>query len=76
MVNGYSPVVPRSYVQEIFWPLYGLDLGLVDHRALDTLKRLKVKLVAFFDDDLVYPAQGEPLSPGPGPQTPGGLGLF
>jgi hypothetical protein len=30
MINGYSPVVPRAYVEKVFKPLYSLDLGLVD----------------------------------------------
>lgn len=63
MVNGYSPVVARAYVEQVFSPLYPLDLGLVDAPALQTLERLQVPLVAFHDDDLVYPRKISPFPP-------------
>ncbi len=63
MVNGYSPVVPRSYVKRVFQPLYALDLGLVDKKALDTLRRLKVRLITFHDDELVYARKVSPFPP-------------
>jgi hypothetical protein len=62
-VNGYSPVVPQAYVDQVFWPLFPLDLGLVDAPALDTLRRLKVRLVNFYDDEMVYPSKISPFPP-------------
>lgn len=63
MVNGYSPVVSRAYVEQVYTPLYALDFGLLDGPALATLERLKVPLVAFHDDDQVYPRKISPFPP-------------
>lgn len=63
MVNGYSPVVPLAYLEQIYQPLYPLDLGLVDAPALAVLRRLSAPLITFHDDDLVYPAKVSPFPP-------------
>lgn len=63
MVNGYSPVVPQAYVDEVFWPLYPLDLGQVTDEALACLRKLKVGLVTFHDDQQVYPRKVSPFPP-------------
>lgn len=63
MVNGYSPVVPLTYLEQVYQPLYPLDLGLIDAPALAMLRRLNVPLVTFHDDDLVYPAKVSPFPP-------------
>ena len=34
MVNGYSPVVARRYVEKVFWPLIGLNVGEIPRRRL------------------------------------------
>jgi hypothetical protein len=54
MVNGYSPVVAKEYVEKVFWPLFGADLGEITQQRANLLKRLKVGLVTFHDDALVY----------------------
>lgn len=63
MVGGYSPVVPQSYVKQIFQPLHALNFGLVNKPALETLDRLKVQLVTFHDDELVYAYKISPFPP-------------
>ncbi|MEW5914632.1 MAG: hypothetical protein AB1814_18910 [Thermodesulfobacteriota bacterium] len=63
LVNGYAPLVPRAYVQQVFWPLYPLDLGEVNQTALQTMQRLKVGLVAFYSDAEVYPSKVSPFPP-------------
>ena len=63
MVNGYSPQVPQAYVDQIFWPLYPLDFGLVTPQAWDTLTRLKVGMVAFYEDEEVYTRKVCPFPP-------------
>ncbi|MCA1905762.1 MAG: hypothetical protein LDL11_04120 [Desulfarculus sp.] len=63
MVNGYSPVVPRAYLEQVYQPLYPLDLGLVDAPALAMLRRLNVPLITFHDDEMVYPAKVSPFPP-------------
>ncbi|RJX35230.1 MAG: hypothetical protein C4525_04790 [Desulfarculus sp.] len=54
-VNGYSPLAHRRYEQEIYRPLQGLNLGQVTPQALQTLRRLRVGLVTFHDDDQAFP---------------------
>jgi hypothetical protein len=59
MVNGYSPLVPRRYVAEVFEPLQGLnvgDLGPVEHAAL---RRLGVSHVVL--DRSAFPPQVSPF---------------
>ncbi|MCB2190865.1 MAG: hypothetical protein KQI62_04825 [Deltaproteobacteria bacterium] len=63
MVNGYSPQVPQAYVDQVFWPLYPLDFGLVTPQAWDTLTRLKVGMVAFYEDEEVYTRKVCPFPP-------------
>jgi hypothetical protein len=63
LVNGYSPQVPRAYVAEVFWPLYPLDFGVVTPKALRTLQRLEVGLVAFYTDQEVYTRKVCPFPP-------------
>ncbi len=63
MINGYSPVVPRAYIEQVYDPLYPLDFGLVDAPALAMLQRLRVPLVTFHDDDQVYPRKISPFPP-------------
>ena len=63
MVNGYSPQVSRAYVDQIFWPLYPLDFGWVTPKAREVLQRLKVGLVAFYEDEEVYTRKVSPFPP-------------
>ncbi|MEW5914631.1 MAG: hypothetical protein AB1814_18905 [Thermodesulfobacteriota bacterium] len=54
-VNGYSPLALRRYGQEIYRPLRDLNLGQVTPQALDILRRLRVGLVSFHDDEQAFP---------------------
>lgn len=54
-VNGYSPLAPRRYEQEIYNPLESLNFGHITPQAWDTLRRLRVKLVSFHNDEQVFP---------------------
>lgn len=63
LVNGYSPLVPRAYVSQVFFPLYPLDFGQVGSESLRTLQRLKVGLVAFYSDEEVYTRKVSPFPP-------------
>ncbi len=64
MVNGYSPVVSRQYIDQVFWPLSGLNLGQLDQPQAEVLHRLKAGLLTFHDDYLVYPPKVSPFPPG------------
>lgn len=50
-------------MEQVFWPLYSLDFGLVTPAAWDTLRRLKVGLVAFYEDEEVYTRKVCPFPP-------------
>lgn len=63
MINGYSPVVHRDYIEQVYAPLYPLDLGATDAAALAALAAQKVKLIAFHDDDKVYSRKVSPFPP-------------
>ena len=60
MLNGYSPLVPRRYVTDVFTPLQGLNVGDVSPAAHALLRRLGVTHLAL-DRALVPP----PVSPFP-----------
>ncbi len=62
-INGYSPVVPRAYVQQIYTPLSDLNYGLVSPRAREALRKNAVGLLAFVDDDQVYARKVCPWPP-------------
>jgi hypothetical protein len=62
MLNGYSPMVPRRYVADVFAPLQGLnvgDLGLPEHALL---RRLGVTHVVL--DRALFPPQVSPFPTG------------
>ena len=54
MVNGYSPVVSKDYVDEVFYGLYPLDVGEVSSKSRAMLHRLHVKYVTFHTDAYPY----------------------
>ena len=36
MVNGYSPVVAKPYVEKVFWPLIELNVGEITREDYET----------------------------------------
>jgi hypothetical protein len=42
MVNGYSPVVARRYVEKVFWPLIDLNVGEITREDYEHLRQLGV----------------------------------
>ncbi|MCB2188503.1 MAG: YfhO family protein [Deltaproteobacteria bacterium] len=54
MVNGYSPYVPLSYLEQIYTPLSDLNVGVVSPRALACLDRLGVNLVALDENPQLF----------------------
>jgi hypothetical protein len=45
MLNGYSPLVPRQYVRDVFAPLEALNVGDLGAREAEALRRLRVSHV-------------------------------
>ncbi len=61
MVNGYSPVVPKDYVEKVFYGLYPMDVGEASARSRELLQRLQVKYVTFHAE--AYPYKICPFPP-------------
>ncbi len=61
MLNGYSPVVPKDYVEEIFFPLYPLDVGELTEKGATLLSRLKIPYILFHRE--AYPFKISPFPP-------------
>jgi hypothetical protein len=51
MVNGYDPGVSKRYVMEIFWPLIGVNYGMLNDDASELLRRLNVKYLVFHEEN-------------------------
>jgi hypothetical protein len=58
MINGYSPLVPRRYVDEVFEALEPLNVGDLGAGEADALRRLGVSHVVV--DRAVFPPQVSP----------------
>jgi hypothetical protein len=58
MINGYSPLVPRRYVQDVFEPLQGLNVGDLGPDEAAALGRLGVTHVVV--DRAGFPPQVSP----------------
>jgi hypothetical protein len=58
-LNGYSPLVSRRYVDEVFEPLAGLNVGDLDPAAHARLRELGVSHVVV--DRAVFPPQVSPF---------------
>ena len=58
MINGYSPLVPRRYVQDVFEPLQGLNVGDLGPGEAAALRRLGVSHVVV--DRAGFPPQVSP----------------
>jgi hypothetical protein len=63
MVNGYAPVVFREYIKQVFWPLYPLDFGEQGEIQAEELKKLKVDLITFHDNSMIYTDKISPFPP-------------
>ncbi len=63
MINGYAPVVFRDYIQQVFWPLFPLDQGELGEAQRKALKKLKVDLVTFHDNSMIYTEKMSPFPP-------------
>ncbi len=49
-INGYSPVVPQSYVDEVFKPLKSMNIGEMNDEQYQMLKKLGVKYVMLHEE--------------------------
>ena len=58
MINGYSPLVPRQYVRDVFMPLEALNVGDLGLGEAEALRRLAVSHVVV--DRAGFPPQVSP----------------
>jgi hypothetical protein len=58
MINGYSPLVPRQYVRDVFAPLEALNVGDLGPGEAEALRRLEVSHVVV--DRAGFPPQVSP----------------
>ncbi len=49
-VNGYSPTVPRGYIEHVSWPLYDVNYGRFGPREAALCKRLEVRYINFHEE--------------------------
>ncbi|VAX19621.1 hypothetical protein MNBD_NITROSPINAE03-737, partial [hydrothermal vent metagenome] len=49
MLNGYSPLVAKKYIDNIFWPLVAMNSGAVGKKEVDLLKNEGVKWIVFHE---------------------------
>ncbi len=54
MVNGYSPVVARRYVDKVFWPLIGLNVGELSREDYEHLRRVGGKYLVHHQELYFY----------------------
>ncbi len=59
MVNGYSPVVSKSYVDNVFWKLFTMNSGNVTKEQINFLKDKNVKAIVFHEE--AYPNKVSPF---------------
>ena len=58
-INGYSPMIPRGYKENIADPLYPLNLGSLGENEVRLLRDLRVRFITFRED--FFPRQVSPL---------------
>jgi len=53
IINGYHPMVTRKYIRKIFSPLVSLNIGEINEKQYELLKKLDVKYIIFHQE--AYP---------------------
>ncbi len=61
MINGYSPIVSQTYIDEIFWPLFTLNSGDISKEQATMLRGLNVGYLLFHEE--AYPPKVSAYSP-------------
>lgn len=62
-INGYSPVVTKKYIEEIFWPLSPLNTGDMTRKIYNQLKRIPVKYITLHDNDHLFARKASRYDP-------------
>jgi hypothetical protein len=62
MVNGYSPVVPGGYIEDVFEPLGPLNVGFIGDSQLRAFKELDINYIILHED--AFPEKVSPFPVG------------
>ena len=62
MVNGYSPIVPAGYVEQVFQPLASLNAGQINRGQYELLQRMGLGYLIFHEESFppkvgLFPSQ-------------------
>ncbi len=61
MINGYSPLVPQKYTDNIFRPLWPMNSGDVAEKQVQLMRKLNVSYIVFHAN--AYPSKISAYSP-------------
>lgn len=61
IVNGYSPFVSGAYIENIFWPLVSVNMGMLDSSQHRRLVELGVNYVVLHEEAYPYPVSPFPF---------------
>jgi hypothetical protein len=59
IINGYSPFVTKQYIDEIFWPLVSINMGMINTEQYELLKKLDIKYINLHEE--AYPQKVNPF---------------
>jgi len=54
-INGYSPIVKRTFIDSVYNPLYTLNLGYLDYDQYKLLRALNVNYMTIHTDPDIFP---------------------
>lgn len=62
LINGYRPMVPSAYVEEVFRPFESMNQGRVSDAQLDALQAMRIDYLLLHED--LYPEKVSPFPVG------------
>ncbi len=62
-VNGYTPIVTREYIEQVYKPLSTLNRGFLDRSQYKLLRKMGVRFITVHDNPDVFPAKVSPYPP-------------
>lgn len=62
MLNGYTPIVPRKYIENVFDAFQSVNVGLLTDQQIEALRRYKVDYILLHEDAYPEKASYFPVS--------------
>lgn len=59
VINGYSSFVTKDYIDQIFWPLSSINMGMLNNEQYKLIKTLGVKFILLHEE--AYPQKVSPF---------------